>query len=277
MLLLDSLNPQKRQSLQALTQDFDPQKPTLVVYSGPSGVGKGVLRNALYTGKSDYGLGYEGKPWQQFQTTVSATTRPMRKGESEGVDYYFINNDTFTKKVQAHDFLEFKPSGSGDMYGTPKSEVARIHQLGFLPVLEIETEGKKEIDKLKPAYNILSVFVLPPPSQDTALKQELSAQVGIALSDYSTLKPLAQALSVPNLAGQMTTLYSRLNTRNSENTEKRLLRLAKAVAEIEEASHYDVAIVNDTLTEAVPKLQAVFETAYEASQVTSPSKTVDSK
>jgi guanylate kinase len=42
MLLLDSLNPQKRQALQALTQDFDPQKPTLVVYSGPSGVGKGV-------------------------------------------------------------------------------------------------------------------------------------------------------------------------------------------------------------------------------------------
>jgi guanylate kinase len=266
MLLLDSLNPQKRQALQALTQDFDPQKPTLVVYSGPSGVGKGVLRNALYTGKSDYGLGYEGKPWQAFQATVSATTRPPRAGEIKGVDYYFLDSDTFRKKVETREFLEFKSSGSGDMYGTPKSEVARIHQLGLLPVLEIETEGKKEIDKLKTDYNILSVFVLPPSSEDKSLKQELSAQVGITLAEQPTLKPLLQALTIPDLSGQITTLYSRLNTRNSENTQKRLLRLAKAVEELQEASHYDVAIVNDTLAEAVPKLQAVFETVYNASQ-----------
>jgi guanylate kinase len=265
MLLLETLDPQARQALQALTQDFDPQKPTIVVYSGPSGVGKGVLRNALYTGKSDYGLGYESQPWQQFQATVSATTRHPRTGEIEGVDYYFLDSNTFTKKVKTQDFLEFKPSGSGDMYGTPKSEIERIRQLALLPVLEIETEGKKEIDKLKPDYNILSVFVLPPASDDVTLKKELSAQVGITLAKQPTLKPLLQALTIPDLSGQMTTLYSRLNQRNSENTEKRLLRLAKAVEELKEALHYDVAIVNDTLTEAIPKLQAVLETVYIAS------------
>ncbi len=266
MLHLDNLSPQKRQALQALTQDFDPQNPTIVVYSGPSGVGKGVLRNALYTGKSDYGLGYEAKPWQHFQATVSATTRPPRAGEFEGIDYYFMDSHHFTQKLESNEFLEFKPSGSGDMYGTPKSEIERIRQLGLLPVLEIETEGKKEIDKLKPDYNVLSVFVLPPASEDSRLKKELSAQVGITLAEQPTLKPLLQALTIPDLSGQMATLYSRLNQRNSENTEKRLLRLAKAVEELKEASHYDVAIVNGTLGEAVPKLQAVLETVYEASQ-----------
>ena len=74
MFLLETLNPHNTQVLKTLTESIDPQKPTLLVFSGPSGVGKGVLRKALFTGQSEYGLSYEGTPWQHFQTTISATT-----------------------------------------------------------------------------------------------------------------------------------------------------------------------------------------------------------
>jgi guanylate kinase len=265
MFFLETLDTPSQEALQNLTKDFDPQKPTLLVYSGPSGVGKGVLRNALYTGHSDYGKGYKGVPWQQFQATVSATTRLARPCETEGVDYYFLNSERFNQKLKTGDFLEWKSSGSGDLYGTLKSEIDRIAQLGLLPVLEIETEGKKEIDKLKSTYNVLSLFILPPAHEDSTLKQELSAQVGIVLSEQPTLKHLLQALNTPELSAQLTTLYSRLNHRSTENKAKRFLRLTKAVEELKEAPHYDVVLVNDSLGEAVPKVQAVFEAVYNAS------------
>ncbi|XVJ51831.1 MAG: hypothetical protein HEQ32_07050 [Vampirovibrio sp.] len=240
------------------------KKATLVVLSGPSGVGKGTMLKALETGHNTYGAGYFDSPWPYFASTVSATTRRPRQGEKNGVDYYFLDVPTFKAQIQAGDFLEYKPSGSGDWYGTLASEVERIHALGKLPVLEIETEGKKEIEKLTAHFKVVSIFIAPPPTLDEALVEPLRDQIKSHPEDRDDLRPLEEALTCSDDAVRkhLFTLAQRLDLRNSETSSQRLKRLSKAVLELKEIPFYDVVIVNDTLASSVPRLRAVFEAIF---------------
>ena len=262
MLLIETLNSETLNELNQLVQKWSPEKKTLVVFSGPSGVGKGTLLTALKTGTSTYGIGYSGEPWRHFETTISATTRHKRKGETDGIEYHFIDLEVFESYIRNDAFLECKSSGSGDLYGTLKGEVERIHRLHLLPVLEIETEGKKELEKLADVYNIVNLFILPPSNFDEAKIRQLKSKAGMFMQGNPTLQQLLLALNDDTLSHQVLTLYERLNSRSSENMEKRLLRLAKAVKELQEFPHYDVVIVNDTIQNATPKLKQVFEMVY---------------
>lgn len=243
------------------------EKATLVVLSGPSGVGKGTMLKALETGHNTYGAGYLDAPWPYFSSTVSATTRQPRPGEKNGVDYYFLDAPTFEAQIQAGAFLEYKPSGSGDWYGTLASEVERIHALGKLPVLEIETEGKKEIEKLTAHFKVVSIFIAPPPTLDEALVEPLRDQIKSHPEDGDALRPLEEALSCSDdsVRKHLFTLAQRLDLRNSETSSQRLKRLSKAVLELKEIPFYDVVIVNDTLASSVPRLRAVFEAIFPTS------------
>ena len=131
-------------------------KPFLLVLSAPSGGGKTTIAKMLLQGRDD--LGY----------SVSATTRPKRPGERDGVDYYFLSRDEFVRRQEHGEFLEWA-TYSGELYGTLRSEIDRIFAQERHAVLDVEIEGARQIRKNFP--NSLLLFVLPPSAE--ALVQRL--------------------------------------------------------------------------------------------------------
>ncbi len=125
-------------------------KPFLLVLSAPSGGGKSSIARNLLQGRDD--LGY----------SVSATTRPKREGEREGVDYHFLSREQFVQRRDAGEFLESATYG-GNLYGTLRSEIDEIFDRGRHAVLDIEVEGARQIRATFP--NSLHVFVLPPSAE----------------------------------------------------------------------------------------------------------------
>lgn len=119
----------------------------LIVIAGPSGVGKGSLVKKLLAANLGYGL------------AVSATTRPARKGEIEGGDYFFISEAEFNKIILENGFLEWAEF-AGSKYGTLLWEVESRLALGQKVVLEIELVGARAIRKLRSDAKF--VFVAPP-------------------------------------------------------------------------------------------------------------------
>ncbi|MEZ0335157.1 MAG: guanylate kinase, partial [Gemmatimonadales bacterium] len=91
--------------------------------------------------------------------SVSATTRPIREGEREGVDYHFLSRSEFLRRREAGEFIESATYG-GNLYGTLRSEIDRLFARGRHAVLDIEIEGARQIRASFP--NSLHVFVLPP-------------------------------------------------------------------------------------------------------------------
>jgi guanylate kinase len=125
-------------------------KPFLLVLSAPSGGGKTTIAKMLLQARDD--LGY----------SVSATTRPKRPDERDGVDYHFLTRDEFIRRQQNGEFLEWATYG-GELYGTLKSEIERIFGQGRHAVLDVEIEGARQIRKNFP--NSLLLFVLPPSAE----------------------------------------------------------------------------------------------------------------
>jgi guanylate kinase len=124
--------------------------PFLLVLSSPSGGGKTSIAKNLLQARDD--LGY----------SVSATTRPMREGEKDGVDYHFISREEFLRRREAGEFLESAEYG-GQLYGTLRSEIERLFARGRHAVLDIEIEGARQIRRTFP--NSLHLFVLPPSAE----------------------------------------------------------------------------------------------------------------
>jgi len=122
-------------------------KPFLLVLSSPSGGGKTTIARSLLQARDD--LGY----------SVSATTRPRREDEREGVDYYFLTREEFLGRVDAGEFLEWA-TYAGNLYGTLRGEIDRIFARGRTAVLDVEIEGARQIRSSFP--NSLHLFVLPP-------------------------------------------------------------------------------------------------------------------
>ena len=121
--------------------------PFLLVLSAPSGGGKTTITKKLLRARND--LGY----------SVSATTRGIRKGERDGVDYHFLTLPDFERRQQRGEFLEWATYG-GQLYGTLKSEIERIFGQGRHAILDIEVEGARQIRRN--FQNSLHLFVLPP-------------------------------------------------------------------------------------------------------------------
>jgi guanylate kinase len=125
-------------------------KPFLLVLSSPSGGGKTTIARNLLQARDD--LGY----------SVSATTRPKRNGERDGVDYHFLSRDEFLRRVEAGEFLEWATYG-GNLYGTLREEIERIVGRGRTAVLDVEIEGARQLRASFP--NSLHLFVLPPSAE----------------------------------------------------------------------------------------------------------------
>jgi guanylate kinase len=134
-------------------------KGKLFVITGPSGVGKGTLIRELLVRVPGLAL------------SVSATTRPPRPGERDGVDYHFLSEEDFGRRLENGEFMEHA-SYSGHRYGTLLSEVEPRLEQGTSVVLEIEVQGARQVRARMP--EAVLVFVAPP--EPAALRARLEAR-----------------------------------------------------------------------------------------------------
>jgi guanylate kinase len=121
------------------------------VITGPSGVGKGTLIRLLRDELPELAL------------SVSATTRGPRPGETHGVDYWFLTEEEFGRRVAEGDFVEWAEY-SGKRYGTLRSELERHTERGVPVVLEIEVQGARQVRRAMPEAE--QIFIAPPDPEE---------------------------------------------------------------------------------------------------------------
>ena len=127
------------------------ERGLLVIISGPSGVGKGTIRKALFE-----------IPDNNFCYSVSMTTRKPRIGEIDGIDYFFVTREEFEKRIRANGFLEYAEF-VGEYYGTPIDYIEKMMEKGKEVIVEIEVEGALQVREKNP--EAVFIFIVPPSRQ----------------------------------------------------------------------------------------------------------------
>lgn len=171
----------------------------LIIFSAPSGSGKSTIIHQLTT---QSGL--------QGHFSISATSRPPRGEEIDGVHYHFISTIEFQERIERGEFLEYEEVYPGCFYGTLKSEIDRALDAGETVLLDIDVKGALNVKKVY-GEQALSLFILPP---------------------------------------SMDVLRKRLEGRATDTPSKIQERLAKASKELSYAPYFDKRIVNDHLETA---------------------------
>ncbi len=124
----------------------------LIVFSGPSGVGKGTVR-ALFADRPELNIAY----------SISMTSRAKREGETDGVEYHFVSREEFEQAIANDELLEYAEF-VGNYYGTPKAFVEKLRDEGKNVLLEIEVEGATIVKEKCP--DALSIFLIPPSMEE---------------------------------------------------------------------------------------------------------------
>ena len=157
-----------------------PASGRIVVISGPSGAGKTTLVKRLF------------RRCDRLVASVSATTRPPRPGEQDGVDYHFLVPEEFTRRQQAGQFIEcFEVFGRGYWYGTLWNEVTPSLAAGKWVVLEIDVQGTLAVRQRYP--DAITIFVRP------GAIEEL--EHGFAIGERNRPRPSSAARSRPTRVG----------------------------------------------------------------------------
>ena len=175
----------------------------VIILVAPSGGGKTTLARRLF------------KEFEELKFSVSATTRPARKGEVDGKHYYFLSDSDFDQKVSAGEFLEWEEFYGGKKYGTLRSEVDKKLNSGYFVLLDIEVKGAVNIKKIY-GDESLSLFIQPP---------------------------------------SIDVLKQRLIDRGTEDDETLALRLERAKKELTYADQFDQVIINDNLDTAYAEVK----------------------
>jgi len=155
--------------------------PLLIVISGPSGVGK------------DAALDRMKKAGLPYHYVLTATTRPKRPGEKDGVDYWFVSEDKFHQMVEKNQLLEWAKV-YGNYYGVPKREIKEALKQGLDTVVKVDVQGAATIKQILP--DALFIFLMPPSPEELAnrLKQrygsssaDLDVRLGKAQEEMESL------------------------------------------------------------------------------------------
>jgi guanylate kinase len=149
----------------------------MLVLSSPSGAGKSTISKALLKNHVDLTM------------SVSATTRPMRPGEVEGQDYFFIDQKKFEEMVQADEFLEHATVFENS-YGTPKGPVEATLKDGCDVLFDVDWQGTQELER-NARNDLVSIFILPPSVEELERRLHGRAQD----SDEVVAKRMAKATS----------------------------------------------------------------------------------
>lgn len=123
------------------------RSPFLVVVSGPSGAGKSTVVSRVLSRAAG------------FAASISATTRPPRAGERDGIDYFFVAKEEFARRRDAGEFLEWAEV-HGNLYGTPAAFVDATLRAGTGVLLEIDVQGALAVKGARP--DAVLVFLMPP-------------------------------------------------------------------------------------------------------------------
>lgn len=151
-------------------------KGRLIVFSAPSGCGKGTMLAEILKDES-------------FHCSVSTTTRQPRTGEIDGINYHFISKEDFEAKISNNEFLEYAEYCE-NFYGTLKSEVDSYLEKGINVILEIEVQGAMKVRKLRP--DALFVFIAPPSVSElrrrlnkrgTETQEVIDKRISVAVSE----------------------------------------------------------------------------------------------
>ena len=124
------------------------ERGLLVIISGPSGVGKGTIRKALFE-----------IPDNNFCYSVSMTTRKPREGEVDGQDYFFVSREEFERRIKENGFLEYAEF-VGEYYGTPMDYIEKQMELGKEVIVEVEVQGALQVQERIP--EAVFIFIVPP-------------------------------------------------------------------------------------------------------------------
>ena len=179
----------------------------MFVLSSPSGAGKTTLSRALMAEDNDITL------------SVSATTRPPRPGEVDGVDYYFVSPDQFQSMVAENALLEWA-SVFGHRYGTPRAPVESALAAGRDVLFDIDWQGTQQLQQTDAASDLVRVFILPP---------------------------------------DLAELERRLKNRNTDHAHVIAERMARARDEISHWGEYDYILVNDDAETCLSEIRAILK------------------
>jgi guanylate kinase len=120
----------------------------IVVIAGPAGVGKGSIVSGLLAMRDDFVL------------SVSATTRAPRASETDGVEYFFVDDEQFDRLVSRGEMLEWAWVFGLNRYGTPKDAVRNLQKDGKTVILEIDLDGARQVRETAP--EAVQIFIAPP-------------------------------------------------------------------------------------------------------------------
>ncbi len=182
-----------------------PRRGLMFVLSSPSGAGKTTLSRRLLA--EDAGI----------TLSVSATTRPPRSNETEGVDYYFVSSAQFTDMVESEALLEWAHV-FGHRYGTPRAPVETALHAGRDVLFDIDWQGTQQLQQTDAASDLVRVFILPP---------------------------------------DLVELERRLTTRATDDPQVIADRMARARDEISHWGEYDYILINDDAESCLAEIRSI--------------------
>ena len=128
------------------------KKGKLIIISGPSGVGKGTIREKILNDNKDI--------WY----SISMATRSPRASEIDGKDYYFVSKEEFLTHIKNDNFIEYAEVYNGDLYGTPKDAIFKRLDQGSHVMLEIDVEGALIVKEKYP--EVILIFIVAPSMEE---------------------------------------------------------------------------------------------------------------
>lgn len=183
----------------------------LIIFAAPSGSGKSTIINSIMADGGEEAL--------NLHFSISATSRPPRGQEQNGVEYFFLTPDEFREKIVNNEFVEYEEVYTDRFYGTLKSQVDKQLEAGENVIFDVDVNGAMRIKQLY-GKRALSIFIQPPSIEE---------------------------------------LRNRLEKRATDAPEVITQRIERAQYELSQAEHFDEVVVNDNLEIAQVEALALVE------------------